>query len=70
MKKNYRNAFNELKKDVDGYMRIDGSSQDYKVLEEGGMKLPRDREYSKLGTKIKASDIPVSYKKGGLSKLY
>jgi predicted ABC-type ATPase len=65
-----KSAFNELKKDVDGYMRIDGSSQDYKVLEEGGMKLPRDREYSKLGTKIKASDIPVSYKKGGLSKLY
>jgi len=65
-----KSAFNELKKDVDGYMRIDGSSQDYKVLEEGGIKLPRDREYSKLGTKIKASDIPASYKKGGLSKLY
>ena len=65
-----KSAFNELKKDVDGYMRIDGSSQDYKVLEEGGMKLPRDREYSKLGTKIKASDIPISYKKGGLSLLY
>ena len=64
-----KSAFNELKKDVDGYMRIDGSSQDYKVLEEGGMKLPRDREYSKLGTKIKASDIPISYKKGGLSLL-
>lgn len=65
-----KTAFNELKKDVDGYMLIDGSSEDYKVLEEGGMKLPRDREYSKLGTKIKASEIPVSYKKGGLSKLY
>jgi predicted ABC-type ATPase len=65
-----KNAFNELKKDVDGYMLIDGSSQDYKVIEEGGMKLPRDREYSKLGTKIKASEIPVSYKKGGLGLLY
>ena len=65
-----KTAFNELKKDVDGYMLIDGSSQDYKVIEEGGIKLPRDREYSKLGTKIKASDIPVSYKKGGLGLLY
>jgi predicted ABC-type ATPase len=65
-----KTAFNELKKDVDGYMLIDGSSQDYKVIEEGGMKLPRDREYSKLGTKIKASEIPVSYKKGGLGLLY
>jgi predicted ABC-type ATPase len=65
-----KTAFNELKKDVDGYMLIDGSSRDYNVIEEGGIKLPRDREYSKLGTKIKASDIPVSYKKGGLSLLY
>jgi predicted ABC-type ATPase len=65
-----KTAFNELKKDVDGYMLIDGSSQDYKVIEEGGIKLPRDREYSKLGTKIKASEIPVSYKKGGLGLLY
>jgi predicted ABC-type ATPase len=65
-----KTAFNELKKDVDGYMLIDGSSRDYNVIEEGGIKLPRDREYSKLGTKIQASDIPVTYKKGGLSLLY
>jgi predicted ABC-type ATPase len=65
-----KTAFNELKKDVDGYMLIDGSSRDYNVIEEGGIKLPRDREYSKLGTKIQASDIPVTYKKGGLSVLY
>jgi predicted ABC-type ATPase len=63
-----KTAFNQLKKDVDGYMVIDGSSQDYKIIEQGGIKLPQNREYSKLGTKIDPKDIPVAYKKGGKTK--
>lgn len=65
-----KTAFNQLKNDVDGYMLVDGSSTDYRIIEQGGIKLPRDRKYAKLGTKIRASEIPMSYKKGGLSKLY
>jgi predicted ABC-type ATPase len=63
-----KTAFNQLKKDVDGYMVVDGSSQDYKIIEQGGIKLPQNREYSKLGTKINPKDIPVAYKKGGKTK--
>jgi predicted ABC-type ATPase len=63
-----KTAFNQLKKDVDGYMVVDGSSQDYKIIEQGGIKLPQNREYSKLGTKIDPKDIPVAYKKGGKTK--
>jgi predicted ABC-type ATPase len=61
-------AFNQLKKDVDGYMVIDGSNQDYEIIEQGGIKLPTNREYSKLGSKIDPKDIPALYKKGGKTK--
>ena len=63
-----KTAFNELKKDVDGYMVIDGSNQDYKIIEQGGIKLPQNREYSMLGEKIEPKDIPALYKKGGKTK--
>jgi predicted ABC-type ATPase len=63
-----KTAFNELKKDVDGFMVIDASNQDYKIIEQGGIKLPQNREYSKLGTKIDPKDIPVAYKRGGKTK--
>jgi predicted ABC-type ATPase len=63
-----KTAFNDLKKDVDGYMVIDGSNQDYEIIEKGGIKLPTNREYSKLGTKIDPKDIPAIYKKGGKTK--
>ena len=63
-----RTAFDDLKKDVDGYMVIDGSNQDYEIIERGGMKLPTNREYSKLGTKIDPKDIPAEYKRGGMTK--
>lgn len=63
-----KTAFNDLKKDVDGYMVIDGSNQDYEIIEQGGIKLPTNREYSKLGSKIDPKDIPALYKKGGKTK--
>ncbi len=47
-----KTALNEIKKKVDGYMVIDGSDSNYKILEEGGMKLPKSRKYSQIGTAI------------------
>jgi len=47
-----KEAMNELKNQVDGYMVIDGSNTDYKIIEKGGMKLPKTRSYSKLGQPI------------------
>lgn len=48
-----KKALNEIKREVDGYMIIDGWDGKYTILEEGGMKLPQDREYSKLGRPLK-----------------
>jgi predicted ABC-type ATPase len=39
-------AFNELKDMVDGFVLVDGKSQ--KVIEEGGAKIPEDRNYTAL----------------------
>jgi predicted ABC-type ATPase len=44
---------NELKSLVDGYIFVDGSTYDYKIMEQGGKKLPNKRLYEKLGEKIK-----------------
>jgi predicted ABC-type ATPase len=61
-----RSAFEELKPLVDGYLVIDGSNRDYDIIEQGGMKLPKDRAYSKLGQKINKADLEkIEYKKGG-----
>lgn len=48
-----KSALNEIKKQVDGYMIIDGGNKNYEVIEERGMKLPQNREYSKIGSPIK-----------------
>jgi len=52
---------------VDGYMIIDGSTSDYKIIEEGGEKLPTDRSYSNIGTPIKITteDVVKEMKDGG-----
>lgn len=60
-----KSAFNELKDEVDGYMIIDGSSTDYNIIDQGGMKLPQTRSYSKLGQKITESALPEEYAEGG-----
>lgn len=57
-----KKAFDELKKEVDGYMVIDGSNGEYNVIERGGKPLPKHREYSKLGTPINQLKI---FDKGG-----
>ena len=41
-------AFNELKALVDGYVLVDGKTQ--KVIEQGGAKIPEDRDYTALST--------------------
>ena len=51
-----KTALNEIKQKADGYMIIDGSSSDYEIIEEGGIKLPQNREYSILGREIQDYD--------------
>lgn len=62
-----KEALNELKKQVDGYMVIDGSDTEYRVMERGGKRIPRDRNYNKLGEPIKITSEEVirEFKKGG-----
>ena len=52
---NGENTMKSLKGMVDGYLVIDGSDYDYKILEQGGKKLPNKRLYEKLGETIKMS---------------
>lgn len=61
-----KDALNEIKKKVDGYMIVDGSGGNYKVIEEGGIKLPKTRKYGKIGSPMKkkmefGGDIAKSY---------
>jgi predicted ABC-type ATPase len=60
-------AMEQLKFMVDGYMIIDGSSTNYKILTQGGMRLPKKRNYSKIGQPIQITenDIITEFKKGG-----
>lgn len=62
-----KTALNEVKQKVDGYMVIDASNTDYKVIEKGGMQLPKSRVYSKIGEHIKITPDKVvrDYKFGG-----
>lgn len=60
-------ALEQLKKDVDGYMVVDGGTNDYRVIEKGGIELPKDRKYSRIGTPIKVTEQEIvrELKKGG-----
>ncbi len=60
-------ALEKLKSQVDGYMIVDGSDMDYKIIERGGMKLPKNRNYSKIGEPISITDSEIvsEFKKGG-----
>jgi len=62
-----KSALNEIKKEVDGYMIVDGSDSNYHVIEKGGMQLPKNRRYSKLGEPIKITteEVVREYKRGG-----
>lgn len=60
-------ALDKLKSQVDGYMIVDGSDMDYKIIERGGMKLPKNRNYSKIGEPISITDSEIvsEFKRGG-----
>jgi predicted ABC-type ATPase len=60
-------ALDKLKGSVDGYMVIDGSDTEYKIIERGGMRLPKNRNYSKIGEPINVqeSEIVREFKRGG-----
>ena len=62
-----KTALQQLKEEVDGYMIVDGSNSDYKIIERGGEELPQDRNYSKIGQPIKITteDVVRELKKGG-----
>jgi predicted ABC-type ATPase len=63
-----KNALNELKVKSDGYMIVDGSSNDYSIIERGGMKLPKTRKYSFLGRPISQIEEFEKMEKGGITK--
>jgi hypothetical protein len=46
-------------------MIVDGSGGDYKVIERGGMKLPKRRAYSKLGVPISQLEKERKMESGG-----
>lgn len=62
-----KEALEQLKREVDGYMIVDGSNTMYEVIEQGGEKIPQDRNYSKIGEPIKITDADVirEFKRGG-----
>jgi hypothetical protein len=58
----------QLKDKADGYMVVDGSGGDYKVIERGGMKLPKRRAYSKLGVPIAELEKQSKMEEGGITQ--
>jgi len=60
-------ALEKLKSQVDGYMIVDGSNMNYKVIETGGIKLPKNRNYSKIGEPITVTETEIvkEFKRGG-----
>ena len=60
-----KTALNELKSKADGYMVIDGSDTNYKIIERGGMRLPKRRAYSKLGVPISQLEKERKMESGG-----
>jgi len=60
-------ALEKLKSQVDGYMVVDGSDNQYRVIERGGIRLPKNRNYSKIGEpiEIKEEEVVREFKRGG-----
>jgi predicted ABC-type ATPase len=63
-----KSALNELKDKADGFMVVDGSGGDYKVIERGGMRLPKRRAYSKLGVPIAELEKQSKMEEGGITQ--
>jgi hypothetical protein len=49
-------------------MIVDGAGGDYKVIERGGMKLPKRRAYSKLGVPISQLEKERKMEQGGATE--
>jgi len=45
-----KEALYELRNKVDGYMIIDANDKNYKIIEQGGIELPKERSYSEMQT--------------------
>lgn len=61
-----RTALDKLKKEVDGYIVVDGSNFDYNIIERGGEELPQERNHKFLGELIDQKQLEtVEYKGGG-----
>jgi predicted ABC-type ATPase len=59
-------ALNKLKKQVDGYVVVDGSNFDYDIIERGGEELPQERNHKFLGKLIDQKKLEtIEYKGGG-----
>lgn len=52
-----KDALHQLKSKVDGYMVIDASDKEYRILEKGGEDLPTQRNYVAIGEKNKAGKL-------------
>lgn len=55
--RNGKETLNKLKNLVDGYIVVDGSTPEYNIIEQGGIRLPNERIYEELGN--------VKLKEGG-----
>jgi predicted ABC-type ATPase len=61
-----RTALDKLKKEVDGYVIVDGSNFDYNIIERGGEELPQERDHKFLGELIDQKQLEtIEYKGGG-----
>ena len=61
-----RAALDKLKKEVDGYVVVDGSNFDYNIIERGGEELPQERDHKFLGELIDQKQLEtIEYKGGG-----
>jgi predicted ABC-type ATPase len=58
-----KSALNELKTKVDGYMVVDANTRDYNIIEEGGMKLPTERDYTKIGQPFTVEEAQIKMDK-------
>jgi predicted ABC-type ATPase len=52
-----KEALDELKNVVDGYMVVDASTRDYNILEKGGMEIPADRNYQTISEPNRVAKI-------------
>lgn len=52
-----KDALHQLKGKVDGYMVVDASDKEYRIIEKGGEDLPTQRNYVAIGEKNKSGKL-------------